>query len=636
MKFLANFYNGLMEDLKAFIFWLLLLTIFRVCFLVKFGYQLPEGAYGDITGCLWLGTRLSLKTAGWICALGFILTTLPGVVWPKFLQWKLRWHAFAIFIFCILFLARFPYYRVFGDTFNGMIITAFHDDWWGIISTILGVYGAWWRIPFAMILTDIFYFALKMFLWYAPLNNFEEMQKKWLVVGVSIVFIPLLVVFVRYGGAFSYRRGISWLSAARFSSQLLNAAVLDDGQAMTRVVKIWRLRQKIDSIDLNEEQIRHHIAILQGNTKAKTIDDAFSHVVTHSRLQKQPRNIVLVLGEGLGVWSFEHPFNKLYLTTNIEAIKSSDKSVSIKTMLPAGQGTIYSIQSILMGIPFTGSHYNFEKRHDADSRMYLANIMKRLGYKTVFWYSGFGGWENIHNFVLDAGFDEFHHCGEFSYKEGNAWGACDAEFYRYFLNKTEKQGDEKVLHVLLPGSNHPPYSVDVEEYGFNREWVKENLPVSIEDSRSNLTALGHLWYSDATMGDMVREFQEKYPDTLFMITGDHAGRLFFAKEQDDRTRIMVPFVVYGAGVKSNWFSKDSVGCHQQIPATLAEILGPKGFTYSAFLPSMFSSSFAYNSGLWVEKDKVKQTSDFSGEEKYYLRAARELAAQRVLQGNEIK
>lgn len=636
MKYITNFYNGLIEDLKAFVFWIGLLTLFRIIFLINFASQLPEGSYGDITACLILGTRLSLKTAGWICGLGFILTTLPCIFSTSFLRWKLRFHSFAILIMTILFMARFPYYRAFNTAFDGMVITAFHEDWWAILCTIIDEYGVWWRIPVALILTDIFYFALKMFLWYAPLANFKDCNHKWLVIITSVIFLPLLCVFVRFGGSFTYRHGISWVSAARFSSPLLNAATLDDGQAISRVFKIWRLRQKIDNIHLNETEIRSAIAKLDGNSQAENIDLAFQRKVTKQRLNHRPQHVVLILGESLGIWPFSEPFDKLNLTEQITALQNSTKGAHIGTMLPAGSSTISAVQSILTGLPFTGSRYNFESFDKTDSAMYLANIMKHLGYKTVFWYSGFGNWENLKNFTQNLGFDEFYHCGDFNYKQGNSWGASDHEFYNFFLQKTKEQQNEKVFHVLLPGSNHAPFSIDVEDFGFPWNTTKKNLPPTIDDSRSNLKALGHLWYSDYCIGNLVKQMETNFPDTLFVITGDHSERFAFDKEQSNKIRSAVPCIFYGQGVNPQWFNETSIGCHQQIPATLAEILGPKNFTYSAMLPSMFESKNCFSASFILDEKGLQSTKLLTKPQRQYLTTFRELAAQRILNGNEIK
>ena len=122
---------------------------------------------------------------------------------------------------------------------------------------------------------------------------------------------------------------------------------------------------------------------------------------------------------------------------------------------------------------------------------------------------------------------------------------------------------------------------------------------------------------------------------MFVITGDHAERFSFAKEQNERIRNVVPCIFYGQGVQRDWFSKTSVGSHQQIPATLAEILGDKDFTYSAILPSMFASDFAFNSSLKIDGQGLKQVKTFKKDEQRKFRFVRELAAQRLLVGNDI-
>ena len=636
MKYVINFYTGLIEDLKAFVFWILLLCLFRAIFLIIFAGQLATSSYGDITACLWLGARLSMKTSGWICALGFILTTLPAIFNQSILKWKLRFHAFFILIFCIMFMARFPYYRLFNAAFDGMIVTGLFEDWWAMIVTVITEYGIWWRLPLALVLTDIFYYMLKIFLWYAPLANFAQCQRKWPVIALSIVGLPLLCVFVRWGGAFNYQHGISWLSAARFNSQLLNEATLDDGQALTRVWAIWSVREQIDNIDLDENTIKHYIKRLEGNPNAADIDLAFQRKVQKQILKEQPQNIVLVLNEGFGSWPLQEGFKQMNLLPRTKEILSKENSCAIETMLPAGPATIFAVQSVFTGTPFTGSRYNFENRHDQHNDMLLSSIMHDLGYKTVFWYSGFRGWENIGQFASSVGFDEFYHCGDFDYKEGNSWGAADKDFYDFFLSKIKSQGDAKVLHVLLPGSNHPPFSVDIEKAGFKKKNLQKLLPPAIDDSRYNLKALGHFWYADKCMGDMIDCVEKALPDTLFILTADHPGRFNFAEEQSNYVRATIPFILYGKGITKNLFPQDSVGCHQQIPATLAELLGPPGFTYSSLMPSMLQNHFVFNHNFWARDNWLGQNRNLPRRDRNYITAQRELSAQRILNGNQIK
>lgn len=108
--------------------------------------------------------------------------------------------------------------------------------------------------------------------------------------------LAVLCVFVRYDGAFNYAHSINWESAARLKSNLLNEAILDDGQALYRVRDMKRKIDKVKNINITVAQLREKIAASGGNKAADSIDKAFIHTVKQPKLAKQPRNIVLIVG----------------------------------------------------------------------------------------------------------------------------------------------------------------------------------------------------------------------------------------------------------------------------------------------------------------------------------------------------
>ena len=127
-----------------------------------------------------------------------------------------------------------------------------------------------------------------------------------------------------------------------------------------------------------------------------------------------------------------------------------------------------------------------------------------------------------------------------------------------------------------------------------------------------------------------------YSDTLFVITGDHSERFSFAKEQDTRTLSSIPCIFYGAGVQQAWFNDNAVGDHMQLAGTLAEIVGPAGFMYSAMLPSMFESDFSFNHRLFAQNGEIKNQKNIDAQMEKEINAMRKVAAWRVLKGNEIE
>ena len=113
-------------------------------------------------------------------------------------------------------------------------------------------------------------------------------------------------------------------------------------------------------------------------------------------------------------------------------------------------------------------------------------------------------------------------------------------------------------------------------------------------------------------------------------------RFTFAIEQDARVLMSVPCIFYGQGVNHSWFNERSVGTHIQLAGTLAEILGPKNFTYSSLLPNMFANNLAFNARLYAKDGVITRQSMVPEEEQKYIANTRKIAAWRVLRGNRIE
>ena len=637
MHCFARFFENLQQDLKAFIYWCLVLTVFRIAFICIYSSQL-NGSYADVPIALLLGFRLSMKTAGILCLIGFVISSLPKIIlkaWPAD-KIRLVWHGIALGFFSICFMARIPYYKIFNAAFNMMLINGAHDDIKAIIITAIEEYQLLWRLPVAIVIGLLLTGILRMVYKYTGVKEFEACKRKPLAAVWTIVFVAVFCVFVRYGGAFDYARSINWESAARLKSNLLNEAVLDDGQALYRVRASKKMLAKVTNVNISREELQQKIALVGGNPAAKTMDEAFWHTVKQPKLAKKPNNVVLIVGESFGQWPFLPQFKDLGLVDNMLDLQNSEHGAHLKTMLAHGSGTISAINGLLTGLPYTGLYENYQPMSLKEKyAMGIGYIMQQLGYKTIFWYGGFPGWQNLKNFVVAQGFDEFHCADEFGNIGGNAWGCPDG----MLLDKVAEymaaeQADKRVFHMILTTSNHPPYTLDVDSMGFPRDKVRGKLPKSISKDEKTVTELGHIWYADKTMGDFVRKAEKKHPDSLFVITGDHSERFTFAVEQDNRTVSAIPCIFYGQGVRQNWFSDNSIGCHMQIAGTLAEILGEPGFKYSAMMPNFFENNeFVFNhrlladgKGIFVQ-DKLqdKQINE-------QIAAMRNIGAWRVLKG----
>ena len=635
------FWHNLQQDLKIFLYFIILFSVFRLAFLGIFHTYLASCSWQDIFLCLWYGFRLSLKTAGMIALIGFVFTTLSQLAlmkWPSELIRKV-WGAAAVAVFTIAFFARIPYFEIFNSGFNIMLINGAHDDWGAIVDTAVNEYGLLWRLPLAILAAGVLAWLLfKLLKIKTRPAQIAGRKKLWIAVARVVIVLPIFFVFVRFGGAFDFAHSINWESAERLKSAFLNENILDDGQAFYRVYQIYKRQQKLTNVNISPEEIRKDIVVLGGNTQAATIEEAFKRQVTVPKLAKQPDNVIVILGESYALWPLLSKYQAMGLADEALRMVNSDDSCTTSLMLAHGTGTMSAVNGFVTGLAEAGM--DVETVPESYKTKYgtgIGQIMKDAGYTTVFWYGGMPSWRNIKNYVLAQNFDECYCASDFHYEGGNAWGCPDKTLFNRVYDYIDSHPNQKTFHIILTTSNHPPYTIDVAEEGFGKNKVLQNLPDDISSDKETINELGHIWYADMAMGSFVRKTEKLKPDTLFVVTGDHAERFTFSKDVDDKIYSAIPCIIYGQGVQKNWLPANATGCAMQIMPTLAEIVGKPDMQYSSVLPDLFANDKpVFNHRFYAWDDKISDLNSKTPDDiKDRADAAKKITAWRVVKGNKL-
>lgn len=639
-----NWIKGIQQELKAFLFFSILFTLFRIVFLIIFQSQLDTTTMDSILMSLWLGFRLSLKTVGSIVLVSLLFATLPSIVWPKWKAQGVRkvWYGLVTIFFTLLFMGRIPFYTIFNSSYNAMLINGKYDDIHAIINTAINEYHG---IPYligGIALSIIFSWLLvkvlntKSYEWTPSTKH-----SKWITGILSFVGFGVLFVFFRFGGAFGYTNSISWESAARLNSNLLNETILDDAQALYRVKSIAKRTSELEDIHLTPAELHEKIQSIGGNPNSTRFDEAFTKTITTERLQQQPQSINIILGESYGLWPFLAEFNEpgAYLVEQGRKYAASPQAMGTQMALAQGTGTMPAIIGLLTGMPDTGMYPNYSVGMLQEPYgLGIGPVMKKLGYKTVFWYGGFSTWQNVKNFALEQGFDEFHDASEMPSNETNAWGVADGDMFKAINAYMDKHRGEKIINVIMTTSNHPPYSVNVAKEGYDADKVRKNLPDSIANTDKQINEMGHIWYADHVMGEFISKEEQSDPTSLFVITGDHSERFTFAHEEGPKVASTIPIIFYGQGIKKEWLSPNAFGMSIQIIPTLAELVGRTGQTYEAMVPSLFNQGpFVFNHRLWMDKTGI-YVEDEKMPQAYAnsMKTMRELTAWRLKHGDSIQ
>jgi phosphoglycerol transferase MdoB-like AlkP superfamily enzyme len=604
-----QFFKNIQQDLKLYVFVLSVLFLFRCGFIGFLHEYLNDGTMlKDIAAALYYGARLSLKSAGIITLLSFIFCTIVNIFIRSSKMQNIRLGLGYVYIIAlsVLFQARIPYYEQFHMAFNIFIFNTFREDTVALFDTLVQQYHLLLRLSSGFLVAFLLCRLLRRVLntQTYQMPQFSKWQPKIAFRIALLLGIALFMVFTRFGGSLTYGSGISWESAAKSKDDFLNEAILDDVQALYRAYSLNVILQSGKNLNIGKEQIIQYGTYLAGHTVQTTnLEDYFKKEAQGAKIKK-PKHIFLVIGESYAEWALLPQYKDLNIANGMKNIIAQDNAVHIQTFLATSTSTMPAINGIVTGFP----EINLSPNYQAESYKgaYATSIalqMKKLGYKTHFWYGGFSSWQRIKDFVLSQGFDEFHGSSDWQSQGGNAWGSED----KYLLNTISDtfQEEQPSFHVIMTTSNHPPYTVDLDHEDFDGDNVMGGLPDKLKSDQEWIQKLGHFWYADKVIANFVQTMYNKYPESLFVITGDHGDRMNIEASPPTYIRYVVPLIFYGQGVNKDMLPGKLAGSHIDITPTLIELIAPQGFEYYSVGESLTKGkTLGVNDHLWITPDYI--------------------------------
>ena len=610
---MAVFYDAVQRDIKLFAFILLTLCVYRAYFMFYMaGYLSPSAGTDDVLLALLTGLRLSLKTAGAVTLPAFVLCSLPLLALPRLApvlrRLRFCWSGLAALVFAVLFQARFPFYRQFQTSFNMQVAAGLNDDAAVLAEMMLREYGLLWRLCIALLLTAVSLYVLRSLLLvrrtYALPALRSGVQRAVFSLGLLFLFAAAFV-FVRFGGSFTYAGGVNWENAGVTSDAFLNECILDDGQALYRVRSMHKRLKSGDIVGVDKEHVRALAVEAAGHAElsADTLTPYLTRTAQGARIPK-PRHIFIVLGETYAQWPMLETYAALHAADGIKGLIREPNAYYSRRFMPNGDFTSIAITGLVTGLSEVNQHVNYVARSLREAYpTAMAPQFKRLGYAVDFWYGGVPSWEGMDRFSIAQGFDHFYGYPDFHAEKVNAWGTSDEQLFSALF---QHLADEPpTVHLIMTVSNHPPYNIDVAAEGFDLARARAEtaqLP-NVDDPDQLALELGHYWYMDKIVTQFVHETMKKYPDSLFVITGDHAVRMNPSRTPTMYEYQSVPFVLYGQGVTPAVLAPDVVGGHTNIVPTLIELIAPVGFFYVSIAPSLTENNMgaAFNRDYFLTR-----------------------------------
>ena len=593
MKYLKRFFDGIQRDFRLFVFILMLLEVYRGLFMWSMSsYMSPDTQTSEVAMAMFTGLRLSLKTAGAVTLLSFVFVTLIGLT-PRL---RLAIGIFASLLLSVLFQARFPYYKEFHSTFGLEVVHGLNDDVSAIFMTMIEEYGLIWRFILALILTLMCIMILSRLLLFKtfPLPEFENKVKTktaGLVAGL-VLFIAAFFIFVRFGGSFNYAGGVNWENAGVTSDNFLNECILDDVQALYRANAMEKRMQAGEISGVEPENIAFYAKSIAGHDKleADNLLPYLERTAAGPKIEK-PDHIFIILGETWMQWPMLGKYEKLHVADGIKSLIAEENCYYSRNFMPNGDFTSTAITGMVTGLSDVNIRVNYQPRtYEEVYPTSMAAPFIELGYKVDFWYGGVPSWDNINKMAIAQGFNNFYGYPDYHAPKKNAWGTTDKHLFDAL---EEHLADEPpTVHLIMTTTNHPPYNLNLRAEGYDTTKVISELQQlsNINDPKNLATELGHYWYMDRVATQFIKNVSERYPKSLFVITGDHAVRCDPGTHPTLFEHQSVPFVLYGNGVKRDILPLDVVGGHTSIVPTIIELIAPKGFVYYSIAPPLTKSN----------------------------------------------
>ena len=604
-----KFFKNLQKDGKTYLFFLGVLCLYRIYFIYYMrDFMAGDTGAGDIALALWTGFRISLKSAGIIVLPMFLLATVVNVFFPKWDMDRVRnfFAGTALLFLSVLFQARFPYYREFRMTFNQQIMHGLQDDLYALFITMIEQYNLPLRFLLALGLTLLFYKLFKRLVIKTKLLDFPEMAHpagKYLLEGSIIFLLPMFMLFMRFGGSFNYTNSINWENAGITKDGFLNEAILDDFQAVYRGYSSSKRMAAGDLSGIDKQKIQEYSHKIAGHTDL-TSDELAPYLqrTAQGERLKKPRHIFIVLGESWAQWPMLEKYKDLHVADGIKGLIAEDQAFYTRAFMPNGDFTSTAITGMVTGLSDVNIYVNYQPR--TFKEIYptaMAPQFHRLGYKVDFWYAGFPSWDRVKDFTLAQGFDRFFGCADYDAPKQNIWGTKDE--YLFAALSDHLSQEEPTVHLIMTSSNHPPYNLDLAREGFDVDKELAALPAEAVEREELVKELGHYWYMDKIVTAFVRRTMEQYPDSLFIITGDHAERMNLSGTPSMFEKHSIPLLVYGQGVTKNLLPTDVAGGHTNLVPTLIELIAPAGFEYYSIADSMTEhTEVGFNRNNWITKN----------------------------------
>ena len=602
-----QFFLSLQQNIKLMIWLPILSTIFRLIFMRVYNpYSTWTGRWKSVLGALRYGFWWGMDFDAYVFLVPLVFVTIPALWFDTYHQYEDMVRLIGLTIYsCVVYAAfagKMIFYKHFHDTYNYMVHYGKHAEKRNLIDVFFnqdrGALVLLGFIPVAIVSWYMGKLSLSLPSFSYPAAYLTD---TWMVVGWNFFLVSLSVIgfyWFRYGGSLSHDDKPEWDTIPTVVKEdiFFARATVPDLCALETVYKN-PLRSEYTATDEDINNAINRIVPDEYKHTWQQLDNplyAFKKIAKGPKITK-PKHIFFIVGESIPQWSLDETHKALNICPGLWNFKNHPHTLQIPNFLPAGNVSRPSIASLMSGIYDAGLEVNERESFWTESfPTSFAHQMKRLGYQTIYWYGGNASYGNFNHFGKAQGFDRVESASIFCGPDApKTWVGIYDHVFLENIEQQIKEIDEPTFHFIYTTSNHGPYKMEDSLLDYD---PKKVMPAVEEDLRSNRTRnkeLATYRYSDKALFRFVEAMKEAYPDSLFVVTGDHSnlfGSLnntsLINRDYTLRDTFCTVGLLQHPELDSTMIATQK-GTHMSLMPTIIEAIAPKGFEYYSITPSLF-------------------------------------------------
>ncbi|EFX43342.1 LTA synthase family protein [Helicobacter suis] len=518
---------------------------------------------------------------------------------------------FAISLSLFLQVANITFYSIYGDAFDTNLLDAFNQTFqilWSM--AISGEYSIGSKILIWLLCSALCYYLYLKTMRGAHIC-FQILQDLPLKPSLAVVFLSFSL-WTLYG--INSRLALTGISLDLHIQPVDNLFLrkITPG-AFRNLCLVFRDYRKSRSIRFSDFTSKTLLQAsidyfhLPKDTKLPLDLRQLLKHTSQNPLKPSITHVFYIVSESLSSWHFDPQFDAIGLVSNLKSLRDDKHGFILPLFLENGRRTVKSLDVQITGL-FNINDTNFVRMGVKIPPLPTAigNQMKALGFHNVFYYGGSGIWNRLDSFTKTQGFDKLIFNTpllEYAKDDPNKgkpydpkaypepiesnWGVHDNILFDYILEKTPV--NQKTFSMMMTLSNHPTRNVNLKAFMvpvFQIEDFVKKFPKQVNMPNANF--LGHIYWYDQILVNFIKKASVKFPNSLFVITGDHFDRSFeYAKDNIYWTK-SVPLILYAPSLTPKEIA--CIGSHIDIAPTIMELVAPKGHPYVSFGKPLFSNN----------------------------------------------